>query len=70
MLIIDKDLNSAGDRYTVRAKEVGLGRGWQVKGLTLIEAQAAIAHYYGPGHGSPVEGCGLCRHFMNVRSRM
>jgi hypothetical protein len=67
MLIIEKDFNSRGNLYTVRAKEEGFGRGWKVKGLMLEEVQLSIAHYYGAGHGATsVPGCGLCRHFDDV----
>lgn len=70
MLIIERDYTHYGEKYVVKAKESGFGRGWKVDNLTLEEAKMAIPHYFGTGHGAiSVSGCGLCAHFHRRRAR-
>jgi len=49
-ITIERDRNSHGDLFKVKAQEPGFGRGWQIKRLTLTQAQIITAHYFGLEH--------------------
>lgn len=60
MLIIKRTMNTRNDRFTVYAKEQGFGRGPKVEGVTLKQAQLALAHYFGSGAGRCEPDCPFC----------
>ena len=43
---IDKDRNSAGDKFRISTHDTGFGRGASERGLTLDQAFELARHYY------------------------